>query len=58
MIINFLRRTEMITIKFYYPAGLKSLMIKKDNKIVFDQCVEDWTDDEIQELIESYKENK
>lgn len=48
----------MLTIKFYYHMGLKSLMIKKDNKIVFDQCVEDWTDDEIQELITAYKENK
>ena len=48
----------MITIKFYYPAGLKSLMIKKDNKVMFDQCIEDWTDDEISELIKSYEENK
>ena len=46
----------MITVNFYYPMGLKSLMIKKDNKIVFDQCVEDWTEDEISELIKSYEE--
>lgn len=48
----------MVTIKFYYHFGLRSLIIRKDNKIVFDQSVEDWTEDELDELIASYEENQ